>query len=106
MLLPDLKRRPNPRFESAHFIKSLLRSCRLRCPCPWYVDCHTLEPHIIPLTFGKTTFSNPNYSFKSKFDLLDLVTKLFTGSYDTVRPEVLPFVYCGTITLILLPLSS
>ena len=56
------------------------------------------------LKFGKTEFSNPDYTFNQKFDWMDLVSKLFIGSYDTVRPEGLPFVYCGTLTLILLPL--
>lgn len=56
------------------------------------------------LSFGKTEFSNPNYAFNQKFDWMDLVSKLFIGSYDTVRPEGLPFVYCGILTLILLPL--
>lgn len=56
------------------------------------------------LSFGKTDFSNPDYTFNQKFDWMDLVSKLFIGSYDTVRPEGLPFVYCGTLTLILLPL--
>lgn len=56
------------------------------------------------LKFGKTEFSNPDYTFNQKFDWMDLVSKLFIGSYDTVRPDGLPFVYCGTLTLILLPL--
>lgn len=56
------------------------------------------------LGFGKTEFSNPNFAFDQKFDWMDLASKLFIGSYDTVRPEGLPFVYCGTLTLILLPL--
>lgn len=56
------------------------------------------------LGFGKTEFSNPNFTPDQKFDWMDLVSKLFIGSYDTVRPEGLPFLYCGTLTLILLPL--
>lgn len=56
------------------------------------------------LTFGKTTFSNPTFTPDQRFDWLDMTSKLFIGSYDTVRPEGLPFIYCGTLTLILLPL--
>lgn len=55
------------------------------------------------LTFGKTDFSNPNWSFATKFELLDLLTKFLPGSYDTVRPQGLPFVYCGILPLILIP---
>lgn len=56
------------------------------------------------LTFGKTTFSNPDFSLFQKFDFLDLFTKFFPGSYDTVRPEGWPFVYCGVLAIILLPI--
>lgn len=56
------------------------------------------------LTFGKTEFSNPNYEWKSKFDLFNMFGKFLPGSYDTVRPEGLPFVYCGALALVLLPL--
>ncbi len=55
------------------------------------------------LNFGKTTFSEPSWEFATKFDLLDLFYKLLPGSYDTVRPEGLPFVYCGMLTLLLVP---
>ncbi len=55
------------------------------------------------LNFGKTTFSDPSWEFATKFDLLDFLYKLLPGSYDTVRPEGLPFVYCGMLTLLLVP---
>lgn len=51
------------------------------------------------LQFGKNEFSNPNFSFTLRFDLIDFFAKFFPGSYDTVRPEGLPFVYCGVLTL-------
>lgn len=63
-----------------------------------------LYPAYVSLTFGKTTFSDPKFTFTQKFDFLDMVAKLFPASYDTVRPEGLPFIYCGTLTIILLPL--
>ncbi len=93
----------NPRGERAHFVRSSLRMtlyslislaiCACLLVCTYY-----------GLKFGKTTFSNPNYALEQKFDWLDMVTKLFIGSYDTVRPEGLPFLYSGTLTLMLLPL--
>ena len=55
------------------------------------------------LTFGKTDFSNPDWSFKTKFRLFDFLTKFLPGSYDTVRPQGLPLVYCGILPLMLLP---
>ncbi len=58
-------------------------------------------PAYYSLSFGKNDFSVANFEFNSRFDLLDLAAKFLPGSYDTVRPEGLPFVYCGVITLIL-----
>ena len=55
-------------------------------------------------TFGKTEFTNPNYSFSQKFDWADMISKFYFGSYDTVRPEGLPWLYSGMLTLILAPL--
>ena len=60
-------------------------------------------PAVYALSFGKSTFTNPTYEFVCKIDLFDVFTKFFFGSYDTVRPEGLPFVYCGIITLLLIP---
>ena len=90
--------------ETRHFGKSLLRigGC---AALVLSMSCVILWSAYYSLTFGKTTFSNPDYTdFSAKFDLLDLISKLFIGSYDTVRPEGLPFVYCGTLVLLLLPL--
>ena len=55
------------------------------------------------LQFGKTEFSEPNWNMGVNFDVVDFLTKFLPGSYDTVEPTGLPFVYCGIITLILLP---
>ncbi len=55
------------------------------------------------LNFGKTTFSSPTWEWKQNFDLYDLIYKLLPGSYDTVRPDGLPFVYCGLLTLLMIP---
>lgn len=56
------------------------------------------------LTFGKTGFSNPDFSFSLRFDFLDLFVKLLPGSYDSVRPTGLPMIYSGTLSLIAIPL--
>ncbi len=93
----------NMRGEDAHFGKSFLRIAGSSAMVIM-MSAVIIWSAYYALTFGKSTFSNPNYEFNSRFDLLDLISKLFIGSYDTVRPEGLPFVYCGTLTLILLPL--
>lgn len=56
------------------------------------------------LTFGKTDFSNPQYTFSLRFDFLDLIVKLLPGSYDSVRPTGLPMIYSGLLALIGIPL--
>ncbi len=63
-----------------------------------------LIPAYYGLTFGKTTFQNTNYDFAQRFDFLDFLTKFLPASYDTVRPEGLPFVYSGLLTLLFVPL--
>ncbi len=90
-------------YEENHLAKSILRvggaSALAGCMSAW-----VLMPAYYSLTFGKTTFTDPNFFPELNFDPLDLVSKLFIGSYDTVEPSGLPFVYCGTLMLILLPL--
>ncbi|MBQ7699838.1 MAG: YfhO family protein [Clostridia bacterium] len=60
-------------------------------------------PAYFSLQMGKSTFTNPSYAFEAKFDYIKLFTQMLPNSYDTVRPVGLPFVYCGIISLILLP---
>lgn len=89
--------------ERAHFIKSLCRIA-LASAIVLMISAIIILPTWYSLNFGKTTFSNPTYEFKQKFDFLDLMVKFFFGSYDTVRPEGLPFVYSGMLALMFLPL--
>ncbi|MGN0728013.1 YfhO family protein [Treponema sp.] len=63
-----------------------------------------LLPALYSLGFGKADFQTTDYSLFQRFDFLDFFVKLLPGSYDTVRPEGLPVVYCGMLTLLLLPL--
>ena len=56
------------------------------------------------LTFGKNDFSDPNWAFTSRLNFLELFYKFLPSSYDTVRPAGLPFVYCGVLTLLMVPM--
>ncbi len=56
------------------------------------------------LQFGKSDFSEPMWDIVAKFDLFDLFPKLLPGSYDTVMHEGLPLLYCGVLTLFMLPI--
>ena len=60
-------------------------------------------PASYALSFGKNEFSVPDFSLRLRFDLPDLFKQFLFCSYDTVRPEGLPIVYCGIPTLLLLP---
>ena len=94
--------RNNPRGERLHFAKSLARMAIYSLLAVGIAAVIILCAYY-SLNFGKSTFSNPNWNWFSNFDFLDLIYKFLPGSYDTVRPEGHPFVYCGVLTLLLLP---
>ncbi len=89
--------------EKYHLIKSLVRIAVFSV-IALAIAMVVLYPAYVSLTFGKTEFTDPKYNFFQKFDLLDMLAKLLPGSYDTVRPEGLPFLYCGVLTIILVPI--
>ncbi|MBQ2719037.1 MAG: YfhO family protein, partial [Clostridia bacterium] len=93
----------NPRGEKHHFLASLLR-VGVFTVIALAIAALLLLPAYYSLTFGKTDFSTGDFTFRTKFDIIDFIAKLFPGAYDTVRPEGLPWVYSGVLSLILLPL--
>ncbi len=93
----------NPRMEKNHFAKSFLRIGGFSILAIG-ISMVIVASAYYSLQFGKNEFSNPNFALTVRFDLLDFMTKFFPGSYDTVRPEGLPFVYCGVLTLFCVPL--
>ncbi len=92
----------NPMGERLHFLRSLGRMA-LWSALAIGIAAVVILGAYYSLNFGKTTFSDPSWELTSKLDLLDVFYKLLPGSYDTVRPEGLPFLYCGMLTLLLLP---
>ena len=50
---------------------------------------------------GKFSFTEPDYSLANNFNLVDIARKLFPNTYDTVRMEGLPFIFCGSLALVL-----
>ena len=93
----------NPTKERYHFFASLMR-VGIYSVLGILLAAILLLPAYYSLTFGKTDFSNPNFGFFTKFDIIDFLAKMFPGAYDTVRPEGLPWVYSGTLVLILFPI--
>ena len=92
----------NPLREKAHFLRSLGRIVGYSALALGIAAVIILGAYY-SLNFGKTTFSDPSWDLAIKFNWFDFLYKLLPGSYDTVRPEGLPFVYCGVLTLLLIP---
>ncbi len=93
----------NPREKRAHFLRSLIRVAFFSLVAV-AISAFIILGAYYSLGFGKDEFSSPNWALTARFNLLDFFTKFLPGSYDTVRPEGLPFVYTGLLTLILVPI--
>ena len=96
------KFRNNPMREKFHFFRSLGRFAGYSALALGIAAVIILGAYY-SLNFGKTTFTDPSWEFQWKFDLMDFFYKLLPASYDTVRYEGLPFVYCGVLTILLVP---
>ncbi|MCQ2424736.1 MAG: YfhO family protein [Lachnospiraceae bacterium] len=99
----NVKYENNFYMEDNHFWKSLGRIA-VYSLIAIMISAIIVLPAYTSLQFGKNTFSTPSYKFQQNFDLLDFCSKFFPGSYDTVRPEGFPFIYCSTLALMLLPI--
>ncbi len=94
--------RNNPRGEKAHNLKSFIRIAFFSA-LAIAIAAFIVFGAYYALSFGKSEFTSPNWTPRLRFNFLDFFTKFLPGSYDTVRPEGLPFVYTGILTVILLP---
>ena len=100
MLTPEER---NPMDEEAHFVKSLFRIALWSAAAAAMASV-ILLPTLYSLSFGKLEFTTPNWKPRQLFEFLDILTKAYFGSYDSVRPTGMPFLYCGTVSLVLAPL--
>ena len=65
-----------------------------------------LLPVYYSLSYGKFDFSpglKNESGLTANFNFIEILDKMFPGTYDTCRMSGLPFIYCGTIVLIMLP---
>ena len=92
----------NPMGHRLHRTRSLIRIA-LCSAVALAIAAFVIVGAYYSLSFGKSDFTSPRWSFSAKFSFLDFFTKFLPGTYDTVRPEGLPFVYCGVLTLLLIP---
>jgi len=100
MLSPEER---NPKDVDYHFARVLVRIA-ITALVAVMISAVIILPVYYSLSFGKLEFSNPDYTPKQIFDFIDILTKAFFGSYDTVRPEGMPFIYCGTLAMVIAPL--
>lgn len=68
--------------------------------CAILMSCFILLPAYSSLQMGKLDFGDPDYTPVENFNLSDILIKLFPGTFDTIRPEGFPMIYCGTLALI------
>ena len=64
------------------------------------MSCFMILPVYKSLSNGKFTFQTPDYTPIENFNIADIFIKLFPTTYDTVRMEGLPILYCGTLALV------
>ena len=89
--------------QAKRFIKTILKfvvGTIVALLCAAFV----LIPVYNSLKLGKFEFTEPDFSLATQFDFLTVITKLFPMSYDSVNVEGMPMIYCGTITVLLVPL--
>lgn len=64
------------------------------------MSCPIILPVFKSLRMGKMNNPDPDYSLHENFNLADMLLKLFPATYDTIRPEGMPMLYCGTLALV------
>lgn len=93
----------NPLQEKQHYLRSLARM-GLYSLIAVGISAIIVLTTLYSLSLGKNTFTDPDFTPHLQFHPINFFAKLLPGVYDTVEPEGLPFVYCGTLTLLLCPL--
>ena len=94
----------NPMGEKYHFLHSLLRFL-LFGALSFLLAAFALLPALHHLALnGVGNFGVMDHENVMNFDFMLLLMKLLPSSYDTVASGGAPFVYCGTLTLLLVPL--
>ncbi len=92
----------NPLGERAHFIKSVGRVLLFSVLAVGMAALVILTARY-SLSFGKNEFDPPEWDIVQKFELFPFFQKFLPSSYDTVRRMGLPTVYCGVLTIMLVP---
>lgn len=65
-----------------------------------FMSCWIVIPAYKSLQVGKFGFGDRDFTPTENFNITDILIKLFPGTFDTIRPEGFPMIYCGTLSLI------
>ncbi|MCI9449961.1 MAG: YfhO family protein [Clostridiales bacterium] len=93
----------NPLHIKAHFIRTLGR-IGIFSLVAVMISAVVVFTAYYSLSFGKLEFSEPNFAPSQLYNFTDILSKIYFGSYDSVRPEGMPFLYCGMMMPLLAPL--
>lgn len=63
-----------------------------------------LLPVYNALKLGKFDFTEPDFSYATQFNPLTFLAQLMVAQYDSVNVQGLPEIYCGLLTVVLVPL--
>ena len=88
--------------ETRHKLKSLARIALYSLLALMMAGMVLLTAYY-SLQFGKSDLQDNSFDPTLRFDILNLISKLFIGSYDTIRSEGTPNLYAGTLLVMLLP---
>lgn len=88
--------------ERYHFFKSIARIGVCSVVAVMMAGAVVVSAYY-SLQFGKSDLQQNSFEAFSRFDILDLVSKTFFYSFDTIRAEGTPNIYAGTLVLLLMP---
>ncbi len=88
--------------ERKHFLKSLGRITLFSLIAVMLAGAVIVSAYY-SLQFGKMDLQNNSFNPDLRFDIFNLVAKLFINSFDTIRGEGTPNIYAGTLMLLMVP---
>lgn len=91
------------RFDGYEYFKSFVRfglSAVISVLCSAFMILSVYKA----LQLGKFDFTEPDFSFATQFNPLDFFPQLLPAQYDSVDVDGLPEIYCGMLTVVLLPI--
>jgi len=89
--------------ETNHMLKSFVR-IGVSSVIALMISAGIIFSAYYALSLGKSSFQDNSFAIELRFDFLQLISKAFLGSFETIRSEGTPNIYSGLFPLLLLPL--